>query len=249
MFEKIPVTRQARWRLMTRVIRKWMRPLTEADGIAPEELDGVEARLGCQLPKVLREWYQLAGNARDLWCCQDRLVLPFIDREVLVFCFENQGIWSMGVRLSDLDQDDPPVFGWMNEAYAGPSEFGQLNASVSECALQYLAWCLKWANRSTIRRLLAIDYYEPYGFWKPATLSAIESHCVRCAFPVWRLWGWDTMFYESQDLLIQVRHLDAGDGDSDLYVAARTKAALVKFERMVREAGFWWAPDGGWYTG
>jgi hypothetical protein len=97
--------------------------------------------------------------------------------------------------------------------------------------------------------LLAIDYYEPYGFWKPATLSAIERDCVRCAFPVWRLWGRDTVFYESQDLLIQVRHLDAGGGDSDLYVAVRTKAALANFERMVRGTGFRWAPDGGWYTG
>src|SRR5262249_22190678 len=156
---------------------------TARDRFTPEELDRLEAKLPERLPKALREWYQLAGKAMDIWSYQDRLSLPFIDREVLIFCFENQGIWSMGVRLSDLGQDDPPVFGWMNEAYAGPSEFGQLSASVSECALQYLAWCLKWANVSRIRRLLGIEYYEPYGFWKPATLSAIESHCTRCAFP------------------------------------------------------------------
>jgi hypothetical protein len=234
---------------MKSIIQEWLRPLTAADGILLEELEGVEAKLGCRLPKALCEWYQLAGKAHDIWSHQDRLVLPFIDRNVLVFCFENQGIWRMGVRLSDLGQDDPPVFGWMNEAYAGPSEFGQLNVSVSECALQYLAWCLKWANLSTIRRWLGIDYYDCYGFWKPATLSAIERHCVRCAFPVWRLWGWNTVFYESPDLLIQVRHVNEAGSDSDLYVAVRTKEALARFEGMVRETGFWWAPDGGWYTG
>ena len=248
MFEKIPVTRPARWRLMQSIIRKWLRPLTAKDRFTPEELDGLEAKLPAPLPKALREWYQLAGHARDIWSTQDRLGLPFIDREVLVFCFENQGIWSMGVRLSDLGQDDPPVFGWMNEGSAGPSEFGQLNASVSECALQYLAWCLKWANVSKIRRLLGIEYYEGYGFWKPATLSAIERDCVRCAFPVWRLWGWDTVFYESPDLLIQIRHLVDYGSDSDLYVAVRTKAALAKFERMVRDTGFGWSADSGWYT-
>jgi hypothetical protein len=248
MFDNIPNTRPARWRRMKSIIQKWLRPLTAKDAFTPKELDSMEAKLPGPLPKALREWYQFAGNANDLWSYQDRLCLPQIDREVLVFCFENQGIWSMGVRVSDLGQDDPPVFAWMNEGYAGPSEFGQLNASVSECALQYLAWCLKWPSRSKIRRLLGIEYYEPYGFWKPATLSAIERHCVRCAFPVWRLWGWDTYFYESQDLLIQVRHQNEAGTDSDLYVAVRTKAALVKFERLVRETGFSWAPDGGWYT-
>jgi hypothetical protein len=247
MFDTIPDTRQARWQLMKSVIEEWLRPLTAADGTAPEELDRVEGRLGCRLPKTLREWYELAGEAVDIWCCQDRLSVPFIDREVLVFCVENQAIWTMGVRVSDLGRDDPPVFGWMNEGNVEPSEFGQLNASVSERALRYLAWCLKWANVSRIRRLLAIDYYQGYGFWKPATRSAIERDCARCAFPVWRLWGWDTVFYESHDLLIQVRHVDAGAGD--VSVAVRTGAALASFERMVRGTGFRWAANGEWYTG
>jgi hypothetical protein len=232
---------------MQSIIRKWLRPLSPKDAFTSEELDCLEAPLGVRLPMALREWYQLAGKANDIWSTQDRLGLPFLDRDVLIFAFENQSIWRMGVRVSDLDQDDPPVFGWMNEGDAGPSEFGQLNASVSECALQYLAWCLKWANLSKIRRLLGIEYYEGYGFWKSTTLSAIERHCVRCAFPVWRLWGWDTIFYESQDLLIQVRHLVDYGSDSDLYVAVRTKAALAKFERMVRDTGFGWAADGGWF--
>jgi hypothetical protein len=249
LFEKIPDSREARWQLMKSVIKEWLRPIKPKDRTPPAELDRLEGELGLRLPRALREWYELAGSkAVHIWSSQDRLVLPFIDREVLVFCVENQGIWSMGVRLSDLGQDDPPVFGWMNEAYAGSSEFGQLSPSVSECALHYLAWCLKWANVLKIRRLLGIDFYEGYGFWKPATLSAIERHCTRCAFPVWRLWGWDNVFYQAQDLLVQVRHVDNGD-DPDLYVAVRTKAALDNFERVVHDTGFGWAsPGGAWYT-
>src|SRR5262249_44864064 len=130
MFTTIPDSRKARWQLMKSVIKEWLRPLTPKDRTPPAELDVLEGELGLRLPKALREWYELAGNAADIWSRQDRLVLPFIDREVLVFGCENQSIWSMGVRLSDLGQDDPPVFGWMNEGSAGPSEFGQLNASV-----------------------------------------------------------------------------------------------------------------------
>ena len=67
--------------------------------------------------------------------------------DVLIFCWENQGIWRMGVRLNDCSQEDPPIVAWMNEAWDGPVEFGQLNNSFSECALQYLAWVMKWATR------------------------------------------------------------------------------------------------------
>jgi hypothetical protein len=251
MFETIPVGRRARWQLMKLIIQKWMRPLTPADGFTPEELDGLEASLGCRLPKTLREWYQLAGKAEDIWCCQDCLSPPFLDRELLVFCFENQGIWRMGMRRSDLGRVDPPVFGWMNEAFAEPGEFGQLNASLSECALQYLAWSMKWANGNPrfACHIAREDGgpYSGYGWWGPATLDAIERHCARCAFPVWRLMERDTVFYERQGLLIQVGHQDAGGGDPDLYVSVRTQGALADFERMVRGTEFRWAA-GGWYT-
>jgi hypothetical protein len=247
MFKTIPASRQARWRLMTRVIGKWLRPLTDRDAISPEDLDRLEVQLGCRLPKALREWYQLAGNAHDIWSWQDRLVPPFIDREVLVFCFENQSVWTMGVRLGDLNRVDPPVFAWMNEAYATPSEFGQLNATASECALQYLAWSMKCANRNPrFACHLGLEEFDGYGSWQPATLAAIEHHCFRCAFPVWRLGERDNVFYESQDLLIQVGHKDAG-GWSGLNATVRTKKALADFERMVRATGFEWAV-GRWYT-
>jgi len=247
MFQTIPVKRQARWRLMNSIIQEWLRPLTAADGFPPDELDQVEARLGCKLPRALREWYQLAGHARDIWSRQDRLVLPVIDREVLVFCVESQAIWSMGVRMSDLGRADPPVVGWMNEHYETSSEFGQLNSSVSESALQYLAWSMKWANANPrFACHLSTDYYG-YGSWTPATLSAIEHHCVRCAFPTWRLWARDTVFYQSQDVLIEVGRPDAGGGDPGLSVSVRTKEALANFERWARGTGFRWASD-QWYT-
>ena len=52
------------------------------------------------------------------WQKRSPRVLPFIDREVLVFCIENQSIWSTGVRLGDLSRADPPVFAWMFQAFS-----------------------------------------------------------------------------------------------------------------------------------
>src|ERR1700719_3298618 len=105
MFEQIPADRGERWRLMRTIIGQWMRPLTEADSTPVEELDEAEKRLGCSLPLALREWYQLAGRAKDIWSWQDKLLAPrhfYIHDGVMVFCVENQMIWSMGIRVDQL---------------------------------------------------------------------------------------------------------------------------------------------------
>jgi hypothetical protein len=248
VFEVIPTKRGERWELMRSIIQHWMRPLTEADTVELEQLDRAEKRLACRLPPALREWYRLAGNAKDIWSCQDRLASPdglHLRGDILVFCWENQGIWRMGVRRSDCEQDDPPVVAWMNEAWAGPVEFGQLNGTLSECALQYLAWVLKWAPRN--RQASGFAEYGDIGWWSPATLAAIERGCVRCAFPVWRLWERDNVFYERPDLLVEVGHPSSEGETPILYVSGRSRDALREFEALVRGTGFRW-DSGGWYS-
>ncbi|MFI8964481.1 SMI1/KNR4 family protein [Streptomyces sp. NPDC053493] len=88
-------------------------------------MEQAEAALGLRLPVALREGYSLLGATRhDLTGNLDPLLPPselFVhDKfgEVLVFRSENQGCAFWGVRLRDLDQDDPPVFvqsrdGWI----------------------------------------------------------------------------------------------------------------------------------------
>ncbi|GAA2260403.1 MULTISPECIES: SMI1/KNR4 family protein [Kitasatospora] len=87
-------------------------------------MDAVEARLGLRLPAALREFYTLLGTRKDLTGNQDPLLPPgevFVHDEfggLLVFRTENQGCAYWGVRLEDLDRDDPPVFvrsreGWL----------------------------------------------------------------------------------------------------------------------------------------
>ncbi|MFF1349668.1 SMI1/KNR4 family protein [Streptomyces sp. NPDC058322] len=107
--------RQAAWRFVRAFARDWSRrPLTEADGYAPADLDAAQARLGLPLPAALRDGYQLLGRRPDLTDNQDSLLAPKdlyldADRGVLVFRVENQSCAYWGIRATDLDQDDPPV--------------------------------------------------------------------------------------------------------------------------------------------
>ncbi|WP_406529950.1 SMI1/KNR4 family protein [Streptomyces sp. I8-5] len=107
--------RQAAWRFVRAFARDWSRrPLTEADGYAPADLDAAQARLGLPLPAALRDAYQLLGRRPDLTDNQDSLLAPKdlyldADRGVLVFRVENQSCAYWGIRATDLDQDDPPV--------------------------------------------------------------------------------------------------------------------------------------------
>lgn len=105
--------RERAWAFVREVAAAWAKPLTGSDGPSAEELQQAEAALGCSLPLALREVYELLGARPDLTGNQDPL-LPaselFVHDEfggVLVFRSENQGCAFWGVRLSDLDQDDP----------------------------------------------------------------------------------------------------------------------------------------------
>ncbi|MET9656245.1 SMI1/KNR4 family protein [Streptomyces sp. NPDC006510] len=107
--------RQAAWRFIHAFARDWSpRPLTGADGHTPADLDAAQARLGLPLPAALREAYQLLGHRIDLTDNQDMLLAPQDlrideDRGVLIFRVENQSCAYWGIRVTDLDQDDPPV--------------------------------------------------------------------------------------------------------------------------------------------
>ncbi|MFF2327054.1 MULTISPECIES: SMI1/KNR4 family protein [unclassified Streptomyces] len=107
--------RPAAWRFVRAFARDWsQRPLAGTDGCAPADLDATRARLGLPLPAALREGYQLLGSRTDLTGNQDVLLAPqdlYLDedRGVLVFRVENQSCAYWGIRVTDLDQDDPPV--------------------------------------------------------------------------------------------------------------------------------------------
>ncbi len=245
MFQTIPIGREERWRLMETLIASWARPLQVSDRTPVHRLDAAETRLGVRIPTALREWYLIAGEAKDVWSRQDRLLSPedlSLQEDVLVFGVENQYVWSFGAKITDADEEDPPVYGWMDQVLDKPDEFGILSVSVSAGILQYLAWSL-----GMLAYAFPQDPIDPCvrrsfsdGTWKPETLAAIEQAYVRCSFPVWRLWCCDNVFYEGEDLLIHVSDSAPDYLDRRLFVAARTETAVATFEKVVAGTGFHW---------
>jgi len=107
--------RGAAWRFIRAFARDWSRrPLGGDDGYRDTDLDAVTERLGVPIPAALREAYRLLGKRADLTDNQDELLAPDQihldeDRGVLVYRVENQSCAYWGIRVTDLDQDDPPV--------------------------------------------------------------------------------------------------------------------------------------------
>ena len=108
-----PGDRTAAWHLAELLAADWSeRPLTPADGYADADLDAVASDIGHPLPAALREALQLFGRRDDLTRNQDPLSTPEelgVYEGALVFRNENQGVCVWGVRIEDLDQDDPPT--------------------------------------------------------------------------------------------------------------------------------------------
>lgn len=87
-------------------------PLDPGDGIAESEIAAAEERLASCLPKVLREHYLRAGQRSDINQSFNRLALPGslrISGDALVFYADSDGATLWGIRLDELEKDDPPV--------------------------------------------------------------------------------------------------------------------------------------------
>jgi hypothetical protein len=102
-----------RWRGVVSFIRNWVGPFDSHQGMPPKELDKILRAKSLNLPTAVREWYVLAANwnqggigvwiyPRDLAACdEDEMVWILTDTE---------GITQWGVRVADLDAEDPPVY-------------------------------------------------------------------------------------------------------------------------------------------
>lgn len=108
-----PGDRAAVWRVAELLAADWSgRPLTPADGYTDADLDAVASDIGHPLPAALREALKLFGRRNDLTRNQDPLSTPEelgVYEGALIFRNENQGVCVWGVRIEDLDQDDPPT--------------------------------------------------------------------------------------------------------------------------------------------
>jgi hypothetical protein len=226
---EIPPGRSQRWALLREVIAQWHAPPQAQDGIAVDQWEEAESRLGIVLPAGLREWYALAGGRRDIWSRQDHFLHPRDFRQngdFLVFIVENQNVVEWGIRSEDLSEEDPPIY---VSSADDPGEWLKESETVSDFALQMFAYCLKWSD--TCR------------WWANADVSPNVVECVASSFPQlpFAQWHWParTRFYGLRDIIAEVEADEDGD-DAWLYVVTRTAAAAESFKSLVGPLNIQW---------
>ncbi|MFE9428500.1 SMI1/KNR4 family protein [Kitasatospora sp. NPDC006697] len=107
---KVRRDRAEAWPFIAGFAAHWSRPLAPGDGVAPDELDAAERRLGVRLPGPLREAHLRFGRRADLTGSHDQLLAPadlhLLDG-ALVYRVENQGAACWGIPLAELAGADP----------------------------------------------------------------------------------------------------------------------------------------------
>ena len=157
MFGKLPPSPADRWRLVEEFIDVWYGAIQPA-GFSNAELDAAEKKRGFRFPRELRRWYQLAGRRYDVWC--HTLGMYFIEPdallvngEYLIFLMDDfEGAICWGIRLQDLDQEDPPI--WAMPAKdllqeGDPPQF-QCSATTTGFVISHMLWELGINNKRFI---------------------------------------------------------------------------------------------------
>lgn len=100
-----------RWRGVVCFIRNWVGPFDSEQGMAPEVLDETLSKKRLSLSVAVREWYLLSAKWKqggmNEWISPQ--ALEACDEFVLILT-NTDGINHWGVRVADLDVEDPPVF-------------------------------------------------------------------------------------------------------------------------------------------
>ncbi|NUP49761.1 MAG: hypothetical protein HOW97_20990, partial [Catenulispora sp.] len=207
--------RQQVWEFVRSYAAAFGWPLVDGDGVEPAELDAAATRLGRGLPLALCEAYLLFGRRRDLTASQDTLLSPErlnVDpsRSVLVYRHENQACAAWGVRLAELELDDPPVVMDLGNGWVPYSE--RLSVAMAEMVLSESM--LSEHEASTTDNCGLDD----------RTRSMLEADFDRLGLPDLPFWaapdGPPVRWFQGPDVLLR------DDGGQWLWVHGRSSAAV-----------------------
>lgn len=215
MFQTLPLERPARWALVRDFAWKWLEPKPDPT-ITEDSLAEMEARSGLRLPSAVREWYLLLAETGDLWTGQDKLWFPedlVAQGEFLPLMVENQDCFRMGIRLSDLGLDDPPVYWYPSNPGCAP-----LSASVSMFAIQMLIGEAMWSGKHAI-----IDAAMNVPVQKVAQVVA---QFQPCALDDLYLWSFPIRFVCGPQVVFQILYQDGFDDDPFMGFAAASQVAF-----------------------
>ncbi|MCX4785017.1 SMI1/KNR4 family protein [Streptomyces sp. NBC_01221] len=179
-----------------------------------------QARLGLPLPAALREAYQLLGRRTDLTDNQDTLLAPQDlsldeDRGVLVFRVENQSCAYWGIRVTDLDQDDPPVVA--RPALTRPAT-DDWTAWLGRVSVEFIEIVLSEALCAD-EDLMEREVLGDTGL--PEDVVGAFQHLPFPEYPISRQTG--SRWYAHDEIILR-------DDRQTLLIRARTAAALDRFD-------------------
>ncbi|MEZ6186441.1 MAG: hypothetical protein R3F62_15710 [Planctomycetota bacterium] len=199
-----------RWIRVEGLLRKWYAaPLGPADAGDPRELEQT-------LPLALQEWWRLAGG---------RLLEPFL-RDGLtpgVTVHLSEGGYDRAwVRLRDLKQEDPPVYGWDEE-----EEELRVAPSFSE-------WVLFQALSGAVRPTGEDDEdlaFGPRGDWvrwrsRVSRRAVAKLQATLARLPLEPRDGWE--FWGDADTIVAVAAPDT------VRAATRTPLAWDRLDALLR---------------
>jgi len=88
----------------------------ESQGFPDQKIAELEGRLGIKLPNALKNYYVTLGKHENLNYAYNRLLLPddevgFSKDRYLLFFEEYQAVVSWGIKETDLQYENPPVWG------------------------------------------------------------------------------------------------------------------------------------------
>jgi hypothetical protein len=197
--------------------REWLTPLRDGDGCTAEQVAIVEKRLGLRLPASMVTFYRLLGWRIDLTRNVDRLILLQSLRVVdgaLVYRMENQAVVSWGVRVADLELDDPPVV--FCEGYGDGKPWRPFLGSFSLAAVGMVLEESLF-GRAGLHANLPVD--------DDAQIVRLEAACERLPFPDYPAW-WQPEVPQAVRWFTGPGVLIREDSRTWLWVLARDSASL-----------------------
>jgi hypothetical protein len=197
--------------------------LRPGDGVDERELSAAESVLGFRLPRVLREFYLLAGRRDDLTRHWTQPVAPkflaLVD-DALVFAAGTEDFPPFAILRDDLGHDDPPVV--LAEGVVRPFDWSSDHERLSSWFVSMLYW-------------IAVQGGLPYSGTAPVDeteIPTVHAHWPRVDL-LGTLWDHRIVFHRAGQVVV----VDGRSPDLVLRAAGRT---CHDFDAISRRLGLEW---------
>ena len=201
----------------------------ELQGTLAEDMNYLKEKYG-KIPKQLEEFFEFAGETKELNCIQDEWLFPakyrkyaWMDsdmyKEYFVLLNENQGVFQIVIKRDDMIKDNPPVY-----VLDGTKLIGKCTDTLTDFLMGMLIY----------QSVFAMKYSPEDFFW----YTDEEMQVIRKTMTVmpYKLQNWysDTIeFYSNaEDNMLYVM----SDGNQGTY-GAMTSSSYQKIQAVLGEMG------------